>query len=159
MRILVWGEAKDFLFYDMDSHEKLKSLKDFHATDIWFNSILASKPCTKMKMILLYVVWRFIILIFKNLAFPSGSKTSQAKVKFICDMPYCILPGSTIWKASYENEKDDKFWFCSRMKIVHYSALGIGLYLECLKKLSCSEHDVHFKIPIYSLTHARVIWF
>ena len=24
------------------------------------------------------------------------------------------------------------------MKIVHYSALGIGLYLECLKKLSCS---------------------
>ena len=75
---------------------------------------------------------------FKKLAFPSGSKTSQAKVKFICDMPYCILPGSTIWKASYENEKDDKFWFCSRMKIVHYSALGIGLYLECLKKLSCS---------------------
>ena len=74
----------------------------------------------------------------KKMAFPSGSKTSQAKVKFICDMPYCILPGSTIWKASYENEKDDKFWFCSRMKIVHYSALGIGLYLECLKELSCS---------------------
>ena len=51
---------------------------------------------------------------------------------------YCILPGSTIWKASYENEEDDKFWFCSRMNIVHYSALGIGLYLKCLKKLSCS---------------------
>ena len=45
----------------------------------------------------------------KKMAFPFGSKTSQAKVKFICDMPYCILPGSTIWKASYENEKDDKF--------------------------------------------------
>ena len=46
---------------------------------------------------------------FKNLAFLSGSKTSQAKVKFICNMPYCILPGSTIWKATWENKKDDKF--------------------------------------------------
>ena len=45
----------------------------------------------------------------KKLAFPSGSKTSQAKIEFICDMPYYILLGSTIWKASYENEKDDKF--------------------------------------------------
>ena len=63
---------------------------------------------------------------------------------------YCILPGSTIWKASYENEKDDKFWFCSRMKIVHYSALGMGLYLECLKNLSssCSLQNSHLQFNI-----------
>ena len=35
-----------------------------------------------------------------KLAFPSSSKTSQAKIKFICDMLYCILQGSAIWKAS-----------------------------------------------------------
>ena len=91
---------------------------------------------------------------FKKLAFPSDSKTSQAKVKFICDMPYCILPGSTIWKASYENEKDDKFWFCSRMKIVHYSALGKRFILGVFKQTFmfwtwCSLQNSHLQFNSY----------
>ena len=37
-----------------NTFEKLESLKHFHATDIWFNSILASQLCAKiwLKLIL-----------------------------------------------------------------------------------------------------------
>ena len=36
------------------------------------------------------------------------------------------------------------------MKIVHYSALGMGLYLECLKNLSssCSLQNSHLQFNI-----------
>ena len=44
----------------------------------------------------------------KKMAFLSGSKTSQAKIKVICGMPYCILQGSAIWKALWENRRDEK---------------------------------------------------
>ena len=73
-------------------------------------------------------IWHFLLAV----------KQARPKLSSYVTCQLLHFPGSTIWKASYENEKDDKFWFCSRMKIVHYSALGKGLYLECLKKLSCS---------------------
>ena len=121
----MYQESKNNIFFSLLT---LLCLFSYHLHTCW--SHLKHNPKTPFQWFIICGL-KVHCSHFKKLAFPSGSKTSQAKVKFICDMPYCILPGSTIWKASCENEKDDKFWFCSGMKIVHYSALGIGLYLEC----------------------------
>ena len=45
---LIYSVVKHFWFYDMDNHWKLKSWKYFHATDIWFNSSLASWLCAEI---------------------------------------------------------------------------------------------------------------
>ena len=77
---------------------------------------------------------RFIILILINLPFPRGSKTSQAKIKFICDMQLLhTAKVSNLESIMEELKKGDKFWFCGGMNIVHCSALGCVLYSECFK--------------------------
>ena len=141
----MYQESKNNIFFSLLT---LLCLFSYHLHTCW--SHLKHNPKTPFQWFIICGL-KVHCSHFKKLAFPSGSKTSQAKVKFICDMPYCILPGSTIWKASYEYEKDDKFWFCSRVKIVHYSALGIGLYLECLKELSysCSLQNSHLQFNSY----------
>ena len=77
---------------------------------------------------------RFIILILINLPFPHGSKTSQAKIKFIFDMQLLHTEKiSNLESIMGELKKGDKFWFCGGMNIVHCSALGCVLYSECFK--------------------------